>query len=294
MRKWFILLITLVLLIPSSVKAQDVTTLKSLQVRLWSEYDQPSMLVIYELEVSEDTLLPTTLEIKIPRAGNITAVAYNSEGSLLVANYQTEPSEDANWQSITLFITERTTYRVEYYQPLNRDGEKRSFTYQWTGEYPVNDFNVEIRVPQDSKGIKTNPAIPFVQGQSFLSGGAMMTSLGETQTYKMQLDYSRASEETILSTAPSAQVEPIAPVNENTEGRSTLNKLPVVLGGFGAVLILAALVYYLRSQSDRTPKPRKRPHHAQEASGQIHCHECGTRAHKGDRFCRTCGSKLRT
>jgi hypothetical protein len=28
-------------------------------------------------------------------------------------------------------------------------------------------------------------------------------------------------------------------------------------------------------------------------SVELYCHECGTRAQTGDRFCRVCGSKLR-
>ncbi len=43
--------------------------------RLWSEHDQPSMLVIYDFGITSDTLIPTTVDIKIPKDGNITAVA---------------------------------------------------------------------------------------------------------------------------------------------------------------------------------------------------------------------------
>ena len=133
--------------------------LKSLKVMLWSEYDQPSMLVIYDFTLTEDTQVPSSMDIRFSKDANITAVAYQSAGKLLLANYQTQPEQDANWQVIRLFITERTNYHIEYYQPLERDGDNRSFTYQWTGDYSVKDFDVECRYRMTARASK--PILPF-------------------------------------------------------------------------------------------------------------------------------------
>lgn len=293
MRKWLILLTVLTLSIPFPVQAQGNAAVDSLKVMLWSEYDQPSMLVIYNFTVTDDTPVPTSMDLRFPSEANITAVAYQSGRDLLLANYQTQPSEDKNWQVIKLFITERTTYHIEYYQPLRMNGERRSFTYQWTGDYPVRGFDIEVQVPGDSSEVKTNPAIPLMQNQPFLSGGAMKSGFGEGETYQLQLEYSRTND-TPVTTPASTQVEPIVPVDENTDGRSTLDNLPLFLGGFGVALILAALFYFFRGQSPvRMPKPRKRSQATQEPGVTKYCPECGTRANAGDRFCRACGSKLR-
>jgi len=297
MRKWFIIFTLMVLLFPSQARAQETGTveLETLNVMLWPEYDQPSMLVIYNFTLTEDTQVPSSMDIRFPKDANITAVAYQSTEGLLLANYQPLPSEDPNWQAITVFLTERTTYHIEYYQPLDRDGEKRSYTYQWPGDYSVGEFDIEVQVPDDSRGIKTDPAIPLMQNQNFLSGGARMSGLGQGQTYQLQLEYSRSSD-TPVTTPSSSQVEPIVPVDENTDGRSTLDNLPLFLGGFGVALILAALFYFFRSgqsSSLRTSKPRRRSQGPQEPSMPSYCPECGTRTNAGDRFCRTCGSKLR-
>jgi hypothetical protein len=59
-------------------------------------------------------------------------------------------------------------------------------------------------------------------------------------------------------------------------------------------LIAIALFSYWRSTQSSEEKPQRRRHHQNEAeSEQAYCHECGARAHAGDRFCRTCGSRLR-
>ncbi len=293
MRKWFVLLIAVLLSFPAPARAQTPVALDSLTVMLWPEYDQPSMLIIHNFTVTGDTQVPTTMVFRVPRDANITAVAYQSPSGLLLANYQSQPAQGENWQVITLFITERTNYHIEYYQPLERSGDTRTFAYQWSGDFPVRDFKIEVQVPADSKGVKTDPAIPLMQSGPSLNGGATMSGLVEGQTYQLELEYSRSSE-SVLATPASQQVEPLAPVDENTSGRSTLDNLPLFLGGFGAALILAALVYFIRGQSSaNAPKPRKRSQPARDSDTVIYCHECGARAQEGDRFCRACGSKLR-
>lgn len=298
MRKLFVLLALLALLVPSAALAQETGTVKieTLNVMLWSEHDQPSMLVIYNFTLTDDTPVPTSMDLRFPKDANITAVAYQSGGELLLANYQPLSTQDSNLQAIRLFVTERTAYHIEYYQPLIRSGENRSFNYQWLGDFSVNEFDIELQVPDDSTDVKTDPVIPLMQSQpSILSGGARMSALSQGQTYQLQLGYSRPSDVPV-ATPISSQVEPLVPVDENTDGRSTLDRLPLLLGGFGVVLILAALYYFFRggqSSPARTTRSRRRPQSPQEPGMPSYCPECGARANEGDRFCRTCGSKLR-
>ena len=291
MRKWFTLLFILFLVFPTSVQAQTAVTFDNLSVRLWAEYDQPSMLVIYDFEPTADTTLPASIDIRIPKDANITAVAYQ-EGSGYINTEFSGPVEDGNWQKITIFVKTLTTYHIEYYQPINRDGNNRSFTYQWTGEYPVNNFRVEIQLPDDSTAVKASPMLPFVPNQPFLSGSASVSNLAAGKTYKVDLSYSRTKETSVVP-ASTSQVTASETVTQDTAGRVTLDNLPYILGGVGVLLIVLAIYYFWRSNSAQIAKPRKRQHSAKDESEPVYCHECGARAHPEDRFCRTCGSKLR-
>ena len=79
MRKWPIFVLLLVILvIPITVGAQGEVKLKSVDVQLLSEYDQPSMLVIHEFTVDEGTSLPAKVTVRFPKEGNLYAVAYMS------------------------------------------------------------------------------------------------------------------------------------------------------------------------------------------------------------------------
>jgi hypothetical protein len=292
MRKWLPFLFLLSLVFPVGVHAQNAVTFESVNVRLWSEYDQPSMLVIYDFELTSDTTLPAKVDIRIPADANITAVAYLKGSDYLNTEFA-GPEEDGDWQIITFFVKTLTTYHLEYYQPIQRDGTDRSFNYQWTGAYLVKNFRVEIQLPDDSSAVKATPMLPFVPNQPFLSGSASVSNLEAGKPYQVELSYSRISEAPIVQAA-SPQVAASESITQDTAGRVTLDKLPYILGGVGVLLIVLAIYYFWRSNSVQASKPRKRQHSTKGENEQVYCHECGARAHGDDRFCRTCGNKLRT
>ena len=292
MRKCLLLVLAALLVLPATVRAQDSIKLETLNVRLLSEYDEPSMLVIVDFAVPSDTVLPTKVDLRVPDSSNITAVAYLSGDQLLNAEFA-GPETDGTWQVITIFIKEYSTYHIEYYEPIRRDGTERYFQYLWSGDYAVNNFRLEIQVPEDSTAVKSRPMLPFAPSEQFLSSRVTANDLEAGEIYQVNLQYSRMSDETVLPS--SSQVTTAEPITQNTAGRITLDSLPYILGGVGLLLILGAGYYFLQSKSVPVPKLRKRPPGRKDVeSANIYCHECGTRAHAEDRFCRVCGAKLRT
>ena len=157
MRKWlvFTLLFTLIFF-PSRVGAQGGIKLDSINIELWSEYDQPSMLVIYQFMVSQDTPLPVEMLLRFPKDSNLVAVAVEENGDLFNKDFTT-PVETGNWQTIKIQVENYAPHRIEYYQPLSIDGNKRQFKYQWFGDYYVNEFTVTALVPSDSTDLVTSP-----------------------------------------------------------------------------------------------------------------------------------------
>jgi len=291
MRKWLILVLAVLLVFPRAARAQNNITLETVTVRLWPEYDQPSMLVIYDFTVPDNMPLPVTVSIPVPPDGNITAVAYQADNGLMNTEFA-GPTEKNGWQAVDIFVKEHTTYHLEYYQTVVRTESKRSFKYKWPGTYPVNNFRVEIQVPEDSTSVRSNPMLPFVLSKPFLSGNVAIGNLEAGETYELNLHYVRTSEDTVM---PSTQVTASEPITQNTAGRVTLERLPYILGSVGLLLILGAGYYFWQTQSAEISKPRKRNRNREETElTSIHCHECGTRAYDDDRFCRVCGTKLRT
>ena len=299
MRKWLVIALLLTLLmLPSGVGAQGETKLDSINIDLWSEYDQPSMLVIYEFTVSQDTPLPAEISLRFPQDSNLFAVAVASDGRW-INKTPTSLAERENWQMIKIQVESHDPHRIEYYQPLTMAGNKREFRFHWFGDYYVKTFTVNTLLPADSTGVATSPALESTATApdgSFISGTLSKNDLKTMNSFKFELEYQRASTSLIKPNQSDSQVQPAAPVNEDTSGRVSITNLPWIIGGFGVALIGIALFSYWRSTQSVESQPRQRRRHKAEVApeaDQAYCHECGARSHGGDRFCRTCGSRLR-
>ena len=297
MRKWLVFALLLGLVIfPSPAGAQGGTKLDSINIELWSEYDQPSMLVINQFVVSQDTPLPATVLMRFPKEGNLVAVAVKNSGKLFNKDF-TPPVEQGNWQTITLTVDSYDPHRIEYYQPLKRDGDKRQFKYQWFGDYYVKVFTVKILVPADNTQLITSPVLQSSETSVdglLTSGTVTKNELKMMNAFQFELEYQRTST-TLTDPKQVDQVQPSVPVGANTPGRVSITNLPWIIGAFGLALIGIALYSYWRSTQSGEHKPPKRRHQPTEGKGgeEVYCHECGARAPPGDRFCRTCGSRLR-
>jgi hypothetical protein len=299
MRKWlvFTLLFALIIL-PSRAGAQGETKLESINIDLWSEYDQPSMLVIYQFIVSQDTPLPAEVTLRFPKDSNLVAVAVGSNGEWFNKDF-TPPVEGENWQTIKINAESYEPHRIEYYQPLMMDGNKRQFKFRWFGDYYVRAFTVNTVVPADSTDFVTSPVLESTATSadgSVISGTVTKTDLKTMNSFKFELEYQRISTALIQADQSTTQVQPVAPVSEDTPGRVSIANLPWIIGGFGLALIVIALFSYWRSTQSGESQPRRRRRTKSEEAaedGEAYCHECGARAHAGDRFCRTCGSRLR-
>ena len=303
MRRWLVFSLLLILMIlPSGVGAQGETKLDAININLWSEFDQPSMLVIYEFTVSQDTPLPAEVILRFPKDSNLFAVAEAKDGNWINKSPVAPPAEGESWQTITIRAESYEPHRMEYYQPLNLDGNKRQFKFHWFGDYYVKAFTVNLLVPGDSTELVTSPPLENTKTSedgSLISGSVTKNDLKIMNSFKFELEYQRTSTALINPLDESTtQVEPVAPVGEDTPGRVSIINLPWIIGGFGLALIGIALFSYWRStqaqSNESQPRRRHRPKAGESAEdGQAYCHECGARAHAGDRFCRTCGSRLR-
>jgi hypothetical protein len=297
MRKWlvFVLLVGL-MVFPSTAGAQGGTKLDSLNIELWSEYDKPSMLVINRFVVSQNTPLPASVTLRFPKDGNLYAVALEKNGEPFYKDFD-PPVQQGNWQTVTIKVESYDPHRIEYYQPLTRDGNKREFKYQWFGDYYVKEFSVTIRIPADSTELITSPVLESTataENGTVKSGIVTKSEMKMGNSFQFDLQYERTST-TLTNPQAASQVQPVETVGENTPGRVSITNLPWIIGGFGLALIVIALFSYWRSTQSGEEKPQRRRHHQNEKESEepAYCHECGARAHAGDRFCRTCGSRLR-
>jgi hypothetical protein len=291
--RWLFLPLLLALLIlPLPASAQDGIQLKMLNVQLWPEFDQPAMLVIYDFTLTESTPLPVSLDLRIPADANLIAVAYASSGNLLNVPYQ-EPVEEEGWQVVTFQADTTAVYHIEYYAPLTRADSQREYLYLWPGDYAVDEFKVSVKIPIDTEEYTTDPQMrattPANNGETVLEWGTSGLESGEQ--LPIRLTYKKTSDRLGVSGQPLET----GIVDDSTEGRISLsNYLPYILGGLGILLILGGGWYFWQSSRGKgSPRQRHRASDEEYEGGEVYCHQCGKRAQPGDRFCRTCGTRLR-
>ncbi len=295
MRRWLaVLLVVGALFTPLVAQAQNPVKLSTLQVQLWPEYDQPSMLVIYDFKLPDSTKLPVSVSMTFPKNATLVAVASQAaDGSLLNTDY-IGPTANEQWQSITIQIQTPTTYHVEYYQPLSRTGKQRQFNYLWSGAYAIDLMSVSIRLPPDTTSVVTNPDMSSAKGAD---GSSNLTkefgALQAGQQVPVALTYTKTTDKLSV---PAESVQPSRPLDSKTPGRVLLsNYVPYILGALGILAVGAGSIYLLQPHNRQLyqRRPTHRPHAAAGGKADVYCHQCGARAEAGDRFCRVCGTKLR-
>lgn len=290
--KWlFLPLLLALIMFPAPVSAQGGIGFETLTVQLWPEFDQPSMLVIYDFTLAEGTSLPINVNLRIPGDATLIAVAYAPSGNLLNVPYQ-QPVEEDGWQVVTFTADTTAIYHIEYYAPLAREDSQREYLYLWPGDHAVQNFIISLKVPVDTTAYTTDPEMslsaPAENGQTVLQWST--TNLEAGNQLPIQLTYTKTSDRLSISDQPLETGN----VDENTAGRVSLsNYLPYILGGLGILLILTGGLYFWQTSKGKR-SPRLRHARSEEAvGGDIYCHQCGKRAQPADRFCRTCGTRLR-
>lgn len=297
MRRVFLFFtLALAFLVPGLARAQSNTVIDTLAVRIWPEYDQPAVLVIYDIKVAPETILPVEMTFRLPKTASLQAVAREQDGNLVTIDYDKPVRDD--YLSITLKINEHTNYRLEYYLPFSQMGAVRIFAFSWAGDYLVRRMTLSVQEPTGAKNMKITPnlgkAVPGPDGLMYYEG--VFENVAAGQEFTLQASYDK--NDNVLS-ASSAPVESSKPLNEAAGQSAPLTDyLPWFLGGLGVALVIAAAIWFTNGAGGRfqAAKPGRRKHTATKQKTNedaIYCPQCGKRATEHDRFCRACGGKLR-
>jgi hypothetical protein len=292
-------------LVPMRGQAQSSVTIESLKVELWPEYDQPSMLVIYRFTLSADTSLPAQLRIRIPTAAGEPFALAVGPSLDQVGDVPHSRSFTGEWAEIS-FVATMPAVQLEYYDPgLTKEGSDRSFEYRWSGDYPVRSLVVDVQQPVDAIDMLISPSLG--NGQVRADGLTYYTSqvgsLESMQSFSINLAYQKPNDDLSISRL---QVAPSQPLTVETSGRVEVeNLLPWGLGLLGLALIGGGGFWYWQStRQDARSQPKATARGKRWVSPQaldeeesseisVYCHQCGKRAAPGDRFCRSCGTRLR-
>jgi hypothetical protein len=284
----------------SAVSAQSGPAIERLKISLWPEYDQPRMLVIYDVQLAEDTLLPTQVSLLIPvEVGEPYAVAMQGpEGDLLVAPYQRQV--EGAWALITV-TSDSQVVQIEYYADLQFDGATRSFAFEWPAFVALGELVFEVQQPVDSSQVIVEPAATDIflaaNGLTYQRGSLGRRAAGERA--EIRVEYQKESDRLSSDALPAA---PSIGRPQDTQGETPdlAALLPWLVGAFAALVLVFGAWMYVRSTREAAGHGRRPRHRAarqdspsEDGGLPVFCHQCGAGAGAGDRYCRHCGTPLR-
>jgi hypothetical protein len=253
------------------------------------------VLVIYQLTLPSDTVLPVQLTFSIPVKALIWAVAVvDATGTLVDAAYTSKTPANRTELSLT---SDSLTIQVEYYDVLEKSGTARHIEYEWLGDYAVDALTVNFQQPVGATNLVLAPpsvSITTSQGFTHYQTGAVRLAAG--QIFSLTADYQRQTD--TLSSPPVQAPASQSLLQDMFNQLGASKQASLLLGLLGGLLVIAALVglfFWQRSHPRLAPRKRHaRPAEAgKNPDGVVYCSECGKRADPGDAFCRACGSRLR-
>ncbi len=294
MWRWIVALLLVTLQpIARPVSAQTTTTIDTIEVNIWPEYDREGVLVIYRITLSPDVSLPASVSLRIPRSANApTSLAMEDwDGLLYDLTYETEVQGD--WLLVK-FTTPRPFIHLEYNDlRLKIEDQERQYRFVWPGDYQIDHMVLQVLQPvhasQMSFTSSMGPVNHAEDGNKYYS--KKVDDVPEGVTVTLSFSYQKPD---IAYAATALPVYPVNPVTPRTSGRLSWNMLGGLLGILGALLIAGGIIWFLRSGRTLPEAARKRNgiEKKERPQDEIYCRQCGRRASRGDTFCRTCGTKL--
>ena len=288
--RYFFLMIIITLMLPGIGHTQDkVTAIDSLAVEIWPDYDRASVLVLLTGTLLPDTKLPASITLPIPAAAQLNAVARLdvSDGEMKdIVNFTQALDE------IT-FVTTDLQFRVEYYYPYTIDNDHHTFTFTWSADLFVNNFQIRIQQPKSARSLTTVPGTIDVASErdGFTYHAFPIKSVPAGQPFSVAVDYTMDSDQLSAASLTSPGVpEPASPLAPREKAGINWSIVVMVVGG---LIIVIVLVWQIAARRAGSTPPGIDKAKVKTGSRSRFCSHCGKLAGKEDKFCSKCGSALK-
>ena len=137
-------------------QAQAQLHFADVKISLLPEYDQPSVLVIYQLSLAPDTTLPVQLKLTLPARAQVWAVAETDASGTLIDVANTSQTQAG--RTVLAFTSDSLSVHVEYYEPFVKNGQARHIAFEWPGDYAASALAVDFQLPVGATNLVLSPS----------------------------------------------------------------------------------------------------------------------------------------
>jgi hypothetical protein len=296
-----ILLSALAAVDTSPAVAQSEPQIPRASLKLWPEYDDPGVLVIFAGDLA-DTTFPQTVAFPVAAgARNIQATVNDAtQGRLLSQEWQM----DGNKVTYTL---PQPGFHLEYYVDRPPSGNKREIVHTFEAPYPIKSLEIAVQQPARATdfSVTPKPSSTFTGPDGLTYHVINLENLAAGEKRDIAISYVKTDsgltspQLAVTSATPVAQAsEPAAP---QPRPATQTNWLPFLLIGVGLLALIGVGVYWFLSRRHAAPPAKPvRPTVSSEPSQPVvrpapaaaasFCTQCGRALRPDDRFCAECGT----
>jgi len=300
------LILAVFLATPIAGHAQsDVDTIERLEVRLWPDFDRPSVLVTLVGTLPPGTPDSATVTVPIPENATIHVVSpVRADG---------RPGPEMNYNSSVpgqlTFDTGSFGFWIEYYHPYVADGNQRDLSYTWSSEMGVDVLEAVVQQPIMSTDLNTSPGAETVttgpDGMQYHQLPGQSVPAGVTYTLEGTYSLVRPQLSQDVMAEQQGSLPGVAESGAADDSGVDWLLVAAIAAGVVAVIVVAWLLISNRRGNQRVVKPRPsrrstrrtsmrpRPAPPPASTKGKFCHECGQPVNSGDRFCSNCGTVVK-
>ncbi len=269
----------------------QVSTVETIDVDIWPDYDRPSVLVLLTGKLPEDTTLPASVTLPLPETAQLNAVARidSKDGHM-----KDDILSSTDPPGMLTFTTPDLRFRVEYYFPYAVNEKQHSFDYTWLAPIGVKVFRLSVQQPSSADAFTAEPPIATImRGDDGFEYHTFPTQAVEAwQPVSLKVDYNMTGAQLSKKRVPpsNTNTQPAAsPPNPSNGSGINWALVAMVIGG---LLIFGALIREFVSRRSSTNSPKSAELQSQKRSDANCCHKCGESVVESDKYCSGCGDKL--
>ena len=281
--------------------AQGELQIPQASLRLWPEYDDPGVLVIFAGKFADTASFPQTVVFPVATgARNIQATVNDATQGLLTQKWQMEGNKVS-------YALPQPGFQLEYYMDRPPSGDKRDIVYTFEAPYAIKSLEIAVQQPARATDFSMTPsASSTVTGTDGLVYHLInLENLAAGAKRDIAVSYVKADsgltspQLAFTNTTPVAPSD--APVAPQPQPTTQTSWLPLLLIGVGLLALIAIAVYWFLTQRRPAPpvkavrptitrvpnQPAMRP---APAAATAFCTQCGHGLRPADRFCAQCGA----
>jgi hypothetical protein len=291
-RQYVFLVFFLALMLPGTAHTQEeITTIDSLAIELWPDYDRDSVLVLLTGALPPDAKLPAAVTLPFPETAQLNAVARidTSDGQMKDDIFSVLGPGDIT------FVLPDLRFRLEYYFPYEVSESRHSFDFTWLAKLTVNELQLNVQQPAFASALTVEPTTENVfKGQGGLTYYTLPAkSVPAGQSFSVHVAYTMMTDK--LSVEGLAPLKTRAPKPESSSPLKADKGLnwPIVVVIIAAIILAMVFVWMAATRRARLNRQIPRHKKGRTKSPSRFCSNCGNPTDKEDKFCSKCGSALK-